>query len=93
MERSEQWYQKALEDEEACPGATLPVGVAPKPERFRGDLSLHAEEDPSKCPGDNHAIWRTVECGGVAGDGRDIVECSRCGQQRNVRCNFDEEFC
>ena len=61
-------------------------------ERFRGEYSLHAEEDPSKCPNGYHAQWRTIECSGAAGFDRDIIECSRCGQQKNVRCNFAEEY-
>jgi hypothetical protein len=60
--------------------------------RIAGGHSIHAAEDPSKCPGGRHEHWRTVECGGHAGSDRDIIECSRCGQQRNVACDFDEEF-
>lgn len=63
------------------------------PERIVGGSSLHQHEDPTKCPGGNHkGMWRVVECGGIAGEGRDIIECSSCGQQVNVACDFDEEY-
>jgi hypothetical protein len=55
-------------------------------ERINSDQSLFKSEVPGKCP-NGHARWRTVQCK----DGRDVVECSRCGQQREVACNFDEE--
>jgi hypothetical protein len=60
--------------------------------RIVGGHSLHAAENPDKCPNGVHGYWRTVECGGLAGEDRDILECSRCGQQKNVRCDFDEEY-
>ena len=55
--------------------------------RIHNSYSLHEEEKPELCEF-GHAIWRTIECDGE----RDIVECSRCGRQKEVSCNFDEEF-
>lgn len=44
------------------------------------------------CP-PGQCVYRVIHCcDEVSGDDRDIVECVRCGQQRNVRCNFDEEY-
>lgn len=60
-------------------------------DRIKGKHSRHEVEDSSKCPYENH-IWRTLVCEGVAGEGRDIVECYICGKQANIRCNFDEEY-
>lgn len=65
-----------------------------KPEQFIsgrivGGSSLHDQESPCVPP---CGQWRTVECGGHAGEDRDIVECSKCGRQKNVACDFDEEF-
>ena len=66
--------------------------------RIRGGYSLHDEvKTDTRCkdgvwPNKHVGPWRTVECGGHAGEDRDIVECSECGAQINVRCNFDEEY-
>lgn len=56
--------------------------------RVHNEHSLHVTEDPSKCPNFVHARWRTLECDNQT----DVVECSRCGQQRMTSCNFDEEY-
>lgn len=59
-----------------------------------GGFSLHAEVHLGKCKsGLRHkGPWRVVECGGLAGEDRDIIECAECGEQRNVSCDFDEEY-
>lgn len=58
-------------------------------ERVRNEFSLHDEEKPDKCSFPGHqGTWRSLVCNGE----RDIVECSRCGHQRTMRCNFDEEY-
>jgi hypothetical protein len=63
-------------------------------ERIRNDISLHDEEKPELCPFINgvrvHALWRVVLCDSK--NDTDIVECSRCGQQKRVRCNFDDDY-
>lgn len=56
--------------------------------RVSGGQSLHEAEDVTKCPEGKHALWRTVACDGVT----DVIECSRCGQQRTTSCTFDEDF-
>lgn len=56
-------------------------------ERITNEYSLFKSEIVGNCP-HGHARWRTIECK----DGRDIVECSRCGRQRECACNFDEEY-
>jgi len=33
-------------------------------------------------------FWRTVACN----DLDDVVECHLCGEQRLVKCNFDDDF-
>lgn len=62
--------------------------------RIVGGYSLHDTVDRTKCEGGRRHLgsWRTVECGGHAGEDRDIIECAECGEQRNMACNFDEEF-
>lgn len=57
--------------------------------RVVGGSSLHPEE---KLEGCSLHRWRTVDCEGFAGPGRDIVECGSCGRQENVACNFDDDF-
>ena len=59
--------------------------------RIVGGHSMHDSEKPELCAGKRHE-WRTVECGGHAGEDRDIDECSRCGKQQNFKCSFDEDF-
>jgi hypothetical protein len=60
--------------------------------RIVGGCSLHDAEDATKCNGYKCGPWRVVECGGHAGEDRDIVECATCGKQKKVACDFDEEF-
>ncbi len=57
--------------------------------RVNNEDSIHKKEKPENCPTGDHALWRTIYCNGD----RDVVECSRCGQQKEVRCNFDDEYC
>lgn len=57
-------------------------------ERVCNEHSLHKEERPERCPNFIHATWRVLMCDGET----DVVECSRCGKQRTVACDFDEEF-
>ena len=53
--------------------------------RLVGGYSLHEREDPAMCPNGIHrGAWLTIQCGGLAGSGKDIVECTSCGKQRNV---------
>lgn len=33
--------------------------------------------------------WRTIACD----NDHDVVECTECGEQRVVPCNFDEDCC
>lgn len=58
--------------------------------RLVGGYSLHDKEISGACPDRHH--YRVIECGGLAGEGRDILECSRCGKQYSGPCDFDEEF-
>lgn len=58
--------------------------------RVVGGYSLHAAEK-TDAPSHDH-YWRTVDCEGFAGPGRDIAECLDCGKQQSFRCNFDEDF-
>lgn len=57
-------------------------------ERITGGYSLHTQEDPSQCPEGTHLRWREVYCDGDW----DVIECSRCGQQKRVPCTFDDEY-
>ena len=60
--------------------------------RIKNETSLHDEEKPNLCLS-GHSMWRTVECCGPnSGPDTDIIECSRCGQQRKASCNFDEDY-
>ena len=65
--------------------------TVPGETRVKAKHSLHDSEKPELCP-NGHASWRTIVCGGEAGEDRDVQECSRCGRQVNVRCNFDEDY-
>ena len=56
-------------------------------ERVTGGLSLHTEERPELCPA-GHGTWRVVRCN----DDTDIIECPRCGAQREAECDFDGEY-
>lgn len=53
--------------------------------RVSGGHSLYATEQPCTAP---CGFDRTLICV----DDRDVVECSKCGRQREVACNFDEEY-
>jgi hypothetical protein len=33
-------------------------------------------------------FWRTIACNDVT----DVIECSKCAEQRLARCNFDDDF-
>jgi len=63
-------------------------------ERITGGYSTHDAEKPELCKRgvERCGPWRVVECGGIAGEDRDIEECQKCGRQANVRCKFDEEY-
>jgi hypothetical protein len=50
--------------------------------------SLHQVERPDRCPEYHTGIWRVVQCY----DGIDVIECSDCGAQRTVPCNFEEDI-
>ena len=54
--------------------------------RVTGEHSIHPSVIAAE-PHDCSAYYRTVACA----DERDVVECSKCGKQREVRCTFDEE--
>ncbi|WP_438396389.1 hypothetical protein [Caballeronia sp. DA-9] len=60
-------------------------------ERVVGGFSLWPEERPELC---NKGIERCGEARCVACDGGDwdVVECSKCGKQKKVRCTFDDDF-
>lgn len=60
--------------------------------RIVGGYSRRAGVDPSKCVNRHLGPWRIVDCCDLAGEDRDIIECYECGDQRNVSCNFDEDF-
>lgn len=52
--------------------------------------SLFTEEKDIECA---HYHHRTLVCATDAdGHERDVVECDRCGQQKETSCNFDEEY-
>ena len=66
--------------------------------RIVGGCSLHAEYDPSKCPkvtpglkDQRCGLARCVDCCKETPD-MDVIECSRCGQQRTVACTFDDDY-
>ena len=59
--------------------------------RVHNEFTLHQHEKPELCRHDDKCLWRTVDCCGIEAE-RDVVECSTCGKQRSVRCNFDEEY-
>lgn len=58
--------------------------------RIAGKSSLHAEEKPELCPDGHHETWRVVLCDYK--NDTDVIECSRCGQQKEATCNFDDEY-
>lgn len=61
--------------------------------RIVGGHSLHAAEIPGRCQPYHHRCPepRVVDCCGVV-DEQDIVECSHCGKQWAVSCNFDDDY-
>lgn len=61
--------------------------------RIVGGCSLHAAHEPNRCQPYHHRCPepRVVDCCGVV-DEHDIVECSHCGKQWTVPCNFDEDY-
>lgn len=63
------------------------IAAAKRGERVSGGHSLHKAEKPeaATCP---HNLWRTLFCD----SSEDVVECSVCGKQEVVGCNFDEEY-
>jgi hypothetical protein len=71
---------------------------SPAPGRITGGCSLHDKvKTDTRCkdglwPNGHVGPWRTVDCCDSAGADRDIVECAECGTQKNVACNFDEEY-
>ena len=89
------------ETEAGCGAVGAPVEpsvMAPAPERYVdgrivGGCSLHAAYNPNLCQPYHHRCPepRTVDCCGVV-DEHDIVECSHCGKQWTVPCNFDEDY-
>jgi hypothetical protein len=50
--------------------------------------SIHAARDPSKCRDKHNGVWRTVKCTGDI----DVIECSQCGEQREAKGDFDDEY-
>lgn len=61
--------------------------------RIVGGHSLHPAHNPQLCKRgiEKCGHWRTVDCCRVEED-RDIIECSKCGEQRSAKCNFDDEY-
>ncbi len=48
-----------------------------------------AQEKRPECPQGGHLYpLKVIECDGET----DTLECQRCGKQKKVRCNFDEEY-
>lgn len=61
--------------------------VAKQGGRVRNRLSLFGKEEcPDLCQGVHN--WRTIVCDGET----DVVECRRCGLQKETACNFDDEY-
>lgn len=58
-------------------------------ERIANEHSLFAVEQPQFCP-HGHGHWRTIVCD--YDKNRDVIECNRCGAQRETTCNFDDDF-
>lgn len=81
------------------PATQANVGLGnSRPKRFLGGrviggCSLHDTEKPELCQKHLRSCPepRTVDCCGVVEE-RDIVECSRCGKQWSVPCNFDQDY-
>ena len=69
------------------PTQTELIQMAERGERIpKQDYSLHNFKKPGPC---SHAQgWRTIVCDG----NKDVCECSFCGKQRVMRCNFDDEY-
>ena len=63
-----------------------------KMERITGGYSIHETEKPELCkkPFEPCGTARVIDCCGVEPD-RDIVECSKCGKQKMVKCSFDDD--
>jgi hypothetical protein len=74
--------------QQAIPDADL-IAAVKRGERISTEYSMHASVKPEGCPGWNHH-WRTIVCDGA--NDQDVVECRRCGVQRVIPCNFDEEY-
>ncbi len=48
---------------------------------------------PEPRPNTHAHHWRTIVCTTDSqGDERDVCECSRCGEQQEFGCTFDEEY-
>jgi len=61
--------------------------------RVKGGCSLHDAEKPELCQKHLQRCPepRTVDCCGMVRE-HDVIECSRCGKQWTVPCNFDEDY-
>lgn len=57
-------------------------------DRVYNETCLHEFEKPELCPRGEHKVWRTVKCTLDI----DVVECSRCGKQKEVTCAFEDDF-
>ena len=59
-------------------------------ERIHNEMSLFEEEKSELCkkPFERCGIARVIECDNVI----DIIEWSKCGKQRSVPCNFDDDY-
>lgn len=88
-----------LANQPIAPTTQANVGLGnSRPKRFLGGrviggCSLHDTEKPELCQKHLRSCPepRTVDCCGVVEE-RDIVECSRCGKQWSVPCNFDQDY-
>jgi hypothetical protein len=88
-----------LANQPIAPTTQANVGLGnSRPKRFLGGrviggCSLHDTEKPELCKRHLQSCPepRTVDCCGVV-DEHDIIECSRCGKQWTVPCNFDEDY-
>lgn len=58
-------------------------------ERIVGGYSIHTTHKPELCPLIGHnGQWRVVFCNNEI----DVVECSKCGEQEQRRCNYDDDM-
>ena len=63
------------------------IQMALRGERLpRQEHSLHDARKDIECI--HNGFWRCIVCDGD----KDVCECSRCGEQRVMSCNFDDDY-